>query len=389
MNSPIQKALLVFLLWFAGLGAAAQFAKIAVPFAPVQALYPDTGPALGWLLSLVSFVGAILGVVAGGLVGRVGARNLLLFGLLLGALVSVWQSLLPDFPLMLVSRVVEGVSHLAIVVAAPTIIAEIAPERFRGAAMALWSSFFGVSFALVAWLGLPLVKAGGLDALFAAHGVFLTTIAAILLFSLKNEKQASSGASERATASVLARHLTAYRSPRISAPGIGWLFYTLTFVSLLAILPQQMPDGQGAWVAGAMPLVSVAVSLFLVPVLLQSFTSVRLVIFGFLGGILVVVAALAGLPLAVVAVALFAVLGLVQGASFSAVPELNDSMEDRALAYGVMAQLGNVGNLLGTPLYLAILGAAGQSTMFAGVVLVYILAITAHLILERRRSVDF
>ena len=147
----------VILLWLAGLGAATQFAKIAVPFAQVGLYYPAHGEALGWLLSIISLMGAILGAVSGAIAGKIGPLRLLAFGLVLGGAVSLLQAMIPPFPVMLASRIVEGLSHLAIVVAAPTLIAQLTRGRARNAAMVLWSSFFGVAFALNVWIGLPLV----------------------------------------------------------------------------------------------------------------------------------------------------------------------------------------------------------------------------------------
>ncbi|WP_227271614.1 MFS transporter [Roseobacter weihaiensis] len=386
MTKSLRQILSVFLLWLAGLGAAAQFAKIVVPFSYIKETYPHIGNELGWMLSFVSLVGAILGIAAGGLVAKVGTKRMLLFGMGLGAAVSLWQASFPSFPVMLFSRVIEGISHLAIVVAAPTLIAQISSDRYRGAAMALWSTFFGVSFALLAWLGLPLIESNGLSALFVLHGVFMFMIATVLLIDLRQVAAAGPVACGLSFRDMVENHLRAYQSPTISAPGIGWLFYTLTFVSLLAILPPLLPDAIRTGVTGLMPLASIASSLLLVPLLLRSLSSVRIVIIGFFGAILLVFLALLGAPLAVVSVALFCVLGLVQGASFSAVPELNKSVETQALAYGVMAQTGNIGNLLGTPLLLAFLSMAGNSAVFALVAALYAVGILAHLLTSRRRA---
>jgi nitrate/nitrite transporter NarK len=85
------------------------------------------------------------------------------------------------------------------------------------------------------------------------------------------------------------------------------------------------------------------------------------------------------------AVALFAALGLVQGASFAAVPELNATARDRALANGALAQMGNAGNLLGTPVMLAALSAGGMAGPVALVMAAYAAAIAAHLGFARLR----
>ena len=82
-------------------------------------------------------------------------------------------------------------------------------------------------------------------------------------------------------------------------------------------------------------------------------------------------------------VLLFGALGLVQGASFAAVPQLVASPADRATANGAMAQMGNAGNLVGTP---ALLGAGGTGAMFAAVAFAYALGLGAHWLAFRFRS---
>lgn len=95
----------VFLLWGAGLGAAAQYAKVSVVFDQLPDIYPDAGALLGWAVSLVGLVGIVFGVAAGLLVARIRYRRALLGALWLGAGISALQGLmlplewfLPTFP---------------------------------------------------------------------------------------------------------------------------------------------------------------------------------------------------------------------------------------------------------------------------------------------------
>ena len=64
--------ILVWLLWGAGLGAAAQYGKISVIFDQLPGVYPTAGAALGFAVSLVGAVGIVLGIVAGVFVARIG-----------------------------------------------------------------------------------------------------------------------------------------------------------------------------------------------------------------------------------------------------------------------------------------------------------------------------
>ena len=119
MKAPRTPVALILALWIGGLCAAAQFAKISLVFPELLALYPQAGAAAGFLVSLLSFIGMLLGLFAGMIVAQLGYRQLLLAAFLLGAVLSTYQATLPSFEMMLASRLLEGASHLVIVVARP------------------------------------------------------------------------------------------------------------------------------------------------------------------------------------------------------------------------------------------------------------------------------
>ncbi|RBI84906.1 MFS transporter [Rhodosalinus halophilus] len=379
MRPAVSPLALVLALYCAGLGAAGQYATFAVPFAALSRAYPEAGAALGWVVSALSLLGVALGLAAGALTARLGFRRSLIIALALGAAISAAQTTLPPLPMMLALRLAEGASHLAIVVAAPTLIAQIAPARWRGAALTLWGTFFGVAFTGVAVAGLPLVAAAGLPALLWAHAAWMAAMAALLAWRLPREQ---APACEEAVPGLVAAHLEVYRSPRLAAPAAGWLFYTLTYVALLAVWPLVLSAEAGRALAALAPLAGIAVSMTLGVWLLRWMPAVRVILWGFALGLALAPLLGAGL---VPAVALFAALGLVQGASFAAVPELNATARDRALANGALAQMGNAGNLLGTPVMLAALSAGGTAGPVALVMAAYAAAIAAHLGFARLR----
>ena len=381
MISSMRPLAIIALLLACGLGAAAQFAKIAVPFEAVRALYPEAGDATGWLLSGVGLVGMLFGIVAGSLVARIGAVRVLLGGVALGALMSAVQAFGLPFGWLLASRLVEGASHLALVVAIPTLIGTLAAPRWRGFALAAWSTVFGITFAAFAFIVPPLFEPvlvglapGGATpapfdpfaALMIGHAAWFVAVGLALAVALRGLGHL--GRDGAATpGGLFMQHRRAYRTIDIAAPGIGWLFYAFAFVALLALLPPFFDPSLRAPVAAAMPLLAVATSLIAVPLLLLVMRATRLVATGFLGSALTIAAMLADLPLEAAALALFAVFGLVQGASFAAVPQRNANETDRALAFGVIAQLGNVGTLTGTPALLAVMAIGGLPALLGTV----------------------
>lgn len=386
MPSLIRSPLfLVLALWAAGLGAAAQFAKIVVIFPELQAHYGETGAASGYLVSLISVIGMLLGLVAGVIAIQLGVRRLLLLGLYLGAAVSAWQTMLPGFEWMLASRLIEGVSHLAIVVSAPTLIAQLSAQRHQGKALTLWGTYFGVAFAGIALTAPHIIRVAGLGGLPAIHAAYMASFAVLLTIVLPKEDR--NGAPPwPSLGNILHRHLTAYASPFIAAPALGWLFYTLTFVAMLAILPTMVDPSQRAFAAAAMPLSSIVSSMTVGNILLRYMTAVSVIVIGFATAIVLVLVFLLTGPGTWLFIALFACLGLVQGASFAAVPELNISLEGRALANGGIAQTGNIGNALGTPAMLAVVATGADTGLPALLIGCYASAIIVHLALARGRA---
>ena len=376
---------LILLLWAAGLGAAAQYGKVSVIFDLLPGVYPEAGAALGWIVSLVGFVGILFGVMAGLVVARIRYRRALLWGLWIGALVSVLQASLLPLPWMLLSRVAEGASHLAIVVATPTLIAQLSAEKDRGLALTLWGTFFGVAFAVLAFAGRPLAEDWGVSALFLAHGIYMALCAVVLELRLRALPK-EGDLPPFSMAQVLRDHGAIYRSPFISAPAAGWLFYTFSFVSILTVLPPYLSDEMRAPVMTAMPLVSILVSMTLGVALLRWISGVGVVQLGFALSALCVLWLwiVPGDPAACIALA--GALGLIQGASFAAVPQLNRTPASQAQANGAMAQMGNLGNTLGTPVMAAALLGWGYAALPILAGAAFVLGLLAHLALGRARG---
>ncbi len=356
-------AFLIIALWAAGLGAAAQFGKISVVFDDLVAIYGGPG-RVALMVSVVGIVGLVFGTTAGIVVQRLGLRRVMLAALGLGAILSAGQTLMPAYPLMMASRVLEGLSHLAVVVIGPVMIAQAASLRHQGLAMTLWSSFFGLSYAGLAVVG-PRLTVDGPQGLFLAHAVYMAAMFLILRRLLP--RIVLPPPPETTIRAVLRQHLVIYRSPHLAAPAAGFFFYTILYVALLTLLPPLM-GAQRVLAATTIPLVSIAVSLSIGVWALRHVGAVRLVQAGF------GVAAFGALAMALAwdieaarlagALLMASALGIVQGASFASIPQLNPAPEDRAMASGAVAQLGNLGTTTGTPILALLIPSFG----LAGVV---------------------
>ena len=264
---------------------------------------------------------------------------------------------MPALPLFLASRVVEGASHLAIVVAAPTLIAQLSTARHRGLTLSLWSTFFGVAFAVLTWAGLPLVAAYGVGALYLAHAAYMAAMAVLVGALLPRDVIGPGGAFS--LAALAGEHARIYASPFQNAAALGWVCYAGAFVAILTVMPPFLPEAMRAGVIGLMPLAGIASSMTLGVWLLRRVAAVRVVMTGFALSLLAALWLWAMPGGAPPYLALAAALGLVQGASFAAIPQLNPDPQAQAQANGALAQMGNVGTTSGTPVLVALTGAAG------------------------------
>jgi MFS transporter, DHA1 family, inner membrane transport protein len=388
MQSAPSPVLIVLALWGAGLGAAGQFGKVSVVFDRFVLDYPQASPvSLGLTVSLVGFVGLVLGVAAGILAQRLGYRRILVAALWLGAALSALEASLPPLSILLPLRLAEGFSHLAIVVAAPVLIAQASSARHMGLSMSLWSSFLAVSFALTAWLGRPLAEAQGTGALFWFHAGYMAVFAGIL-WRLLPADQPEPGP-RLSLSKLLQEHVTIYTSPRMAAPALAFFSYTLVYVALLTLLPPLIGGAYQALIATAMPLVTIAASMTLGVWLMRRFSAVAVVQLGFLGSILAggLIWGLGGqgLPIVAAVLGLAGALGLVQGASFAAVAQLNAEAPARARAAGAIAQMGNLGTTTGTPLLVLLLSGFGMTGLLLFLLVPSLWGVVIHQILRHRR----
>lgn len=341
----------VLLLWGCGILAAMQFAKVSLAFALLQQQFGVSATQMGWALSVVGVVGLSLGVSMGLLAPRIGYRRLLCGGMLLGAVLAAVQALSLPFHWFVVTRVLEGASHLAVVVAAPTLMSGTTAARHRSIAMGLWSTFVGTAFALTAAGGLQFLAYAGVPSMFALHAVLLLVAAVLAWVALPLDQPPPASAAHGA--GLLARHVRTYTDWRTALPGLCFFCYTGMAVALLTFLPRGLTDTD-RWAATVLPLMGIA-GTFGAGWLTQRSSPLRLLrmLYPSLGlaGVLCACSAMTGWGYVEAAIALMLISGLAGGSAFALIPHLNHDSAQQARANGAVAQMGNLGATLGPPLF--------------------------------------
>ena len=356
-SQPRSDWFLILLVFVIGLNAAAQVIKISLTLHPLSIEFNRSLPEISILVSLVGLISILFGLVTGNIVAAFGARRVMLIALLIGAFTSLLEALLPQFLLMSILRLIEGFSHLALVVAAPAMLARVANDRDRPIAMALWATFFGMAFAIGTVIVPKLLAWGGLQLLFASHGFFLLILTVLLAWRAPYSKKMS------LNLKFLSTHFTTYSTPELCTPGLGFVFYTFIYVAFLTFLPDVV--SHQSWQFW-LPLLSLTATLLagwlarFLNVLTISLTGFSMIV---AGGF----AVLANFELAIWI--MFIGLGLVPAAQFAMIPVLNVSEADRAIAAGAIAQMGNIGTASGTPVFAILMVWGGPNLLLLSILI--------------------
>jgi predicted MFS family arabinose efflux permease len=338
----------IALLYALGVLAAGQIG-IVPPLVPE--LQRDLGLSLagaGAAVSVITLVGAVLGLPAGGWSQRIGHARALAIGLAVMAAAAALCAAAGDATTLLAGRTLAGIGYLLVVVAGPSLMAMTAAPRHLPITLALWGTFVPTGIALAG-----LVTAGFADAgwrtIFAADLVLLAAAVIVAIVVLPRD---GDGARDREKVPTGA--LTS------SLPLAAAFFcFALLFLALAGLLPAWLVERRGLASADAGRIAAIATAFgipgsLLAGALMRAGASPgRLAAVGLLGSMALAALCLTALPLpmAVAGFALsFAIGGLVSAAAFASVPLIAASPRAIGPINGLVAQAGSLGSLAGPPL---------------------------------------
>ncbi|WP_200840861.1 MFS transporter [Geminicoccus flavidas] len=214
----------------AGVVAAVQVGKAAIAAPLLQMDFDVDLAAIGWLTAVFALLGAAGGISAGALVRALGDRLVLSLGLLAIAGGVAGGAGAASFPLLLASRVVEGLGFLLIVVAAPAVLQRIVPRHARDGTLSLWSCFMPTGMALAMLIG-PLFESW--RALWWANAVLATLV---LVAVLRVVPAGDAQPAEPGTG-LLQDVVQALKAPAPLLLAVCFVLYSLMFFALFSFLP--------------------------------------------------------------------------------------------------------------------------------------------------------
>ena len=361
---------IVALAVVAGIAVGFAVGKVPPAMAVISADFGLGKVTAGWLASIFFAFGAGFGVLTGMAGGRIGARNLLLTGLLILGLASFVGAWADGGGMLLAMRVVEGIGFAAIVSAAPKLIFDAATPKDRDLALGIWSTYMpaGMAIAMVVtsflieplgWRGIWLVSAG--SGLVIAILVFAGTVR-------------SRWPEQPRTDTNMVFDRGGVRATL--ACGALWLYsgafilFTVQWFAIAAWLPTFLTETQGRMAAAAALFSALVVATNVLGNLIGAWLLYRgaprwsllaaaNLIMGVTGALIFAgfIPDVAKIPLAII----FSTgSGVLPAAAFSGAAVHAPKPDLIAMASGLIAQGAAIGMLLGPPLMAVVVGSLGS-----------------------------
>jgi MFS family permease len=209
----------------------------------------------GWLVSSFNVLAVASAIFFGVLCDRVGALRFCIAGLACIAAGGLLGALLPAAPLLVASRVIEGVGFIAIVVSAPALITAAAAPRQHGIAFGLWASYMPLGVSVVIVASPPLLESFGWRGVWTA--VAVAALACALLLAGERRRFAGvAGGTRRSLAAVRA----SLSQPVPWLLGAAFSMFAIQHVSLMVWLPTVLIETRG--VSGTAAALATALAVF-------------------------------------------------------------------------------------------------------------------------------
>lgn len=211
--------------------------------------------AAGWLMGLVSALGAVCGLVIGRFTDYLTHRRAMILGLALLVAGSLIGAATHSDLVIFASRVLESVGLIMVSVAAPGLIATSIDPRDTGLAFALWGVWMPVGVSVMMMISPFLLPSFGWQGswIFAA---VLSLVPMVALMTMKTAEPKIAG--QVSTSLSLAVKLTASRRMSWILAGI-FATYSASFMAVFGFLPTLLIEEMGISLAAASVMTALAV----------------------------------------------------------------------------------------------------------------------------------
>lgn len=353
---------IVTLVVLAGTLGAMQIGK-AAPALPL--IREELGIGMitaGWVASVITLTGAITGIATGVIADRLGYRRVLMIGILALIVGSLLGGLSDSAGSLLVSRFVEGVGYIAIVVAGTPFLAQVCAPQAMRLAMGIWSAYFPIGISAMIALSPLFLEAFGWRAMWFANAALGAGFLALFYLVMRSSAVGAALPREQRQSWRHVRLTIALRGPWLLTA--SFFIVSLTAFSIITWLPTFLIESMGRSPTAAALITALFMALFIPSNILGGW----LLQFGIARWHLLAVSSLAlgVFPLGIFAVELaevwrllcaagFALIGgLIPGAVFAGIPAHAPTRHQAGAVTGVILQGSSFGLLFGPPVLAAI-----------------------------------
>ena len=230
---------LVWILIFAGVVAAFQVGKAAIA---VPLLRDDLGLSLSFaslVVSIFAFVGAIGGLPAGLGIKFLGPRRAVVGGLLAICAASCAGAFAGTAPLLIITRMFEGLGFLMVGIGAPTLLRAVTATKDRDVVFGCWTLYYSTGTVIIMLAG-PWLAEFGWQSLWLGTGLVAFGYA-IVVWTVAPDTPDLDAPRARMFADV--GHVIRSPGPILLALTFG--FYTLQYNALSGLMPTLLVERLG------------------------------------------------------------------------------------------------------------------------------------------------
>ena len=222
----------VMLLIGSGVVASAQIGKAIISMPLIRDDLTVGLDLAGLIVAIFAALGATMGIGAGVVVGRLGARRSLVGGMAVIAVGNIIGGGAPDETVLLAARIVEGIGFMGVVLAIPSMLAQLVRSDMRDTVMAVWSAYMPAGIMLMLLAG-PLLPTIGWRQFWFANAVAASLCAVLLAI----HAPAMSKAPREPTSRFLAEVAAVVGRPRCLVLAFAFFAYSCQIFSLAFALP--------------------------------------------------------------------------------------------------------------------------------------------------------
>lgn len=358
---------LVGLLVAAGVVAAFHVGKMPPSIPSIREELDASLRQAGWLLSTINLVTALGGMAIALTADRFGHRRLVLLGTGLCALASLAGAFADSVNLLMVTRVVEGLGFIAVAVAAPTLLLRICTQASQRITMAIWTTYMPAgagTMMLIAAMILPGTSWRIVWLVASAASVLM--VVALLVGALRRReldpvpvvhrpvlgemKEVATSGGPLAIALCFGAYSCCWFAvvgflPTLQIDRLGFSTSTAAIVTALVAMVNVTGNLSAGWLLHhGVPRVVVIVG----AAVTMSFCAAGIFVDGVPDVLRLVLAGLYS-----------AVIGVIPGCLFTAIPVHAPRPQLAGAATGLLMQGSNIGSLMGPPITGALVAAAG------------------------------